>query len=58
MFMNHAKETVCKDCYEKEWKPVREVRPELFDNSLNKCNHCGQYGKYQTACNHCGAPID
>ncbi len=23
----------------------------------NKCFYCGQYGKYQTACEYCGAPI-
>lgn len=56
MYMNHSRQTVCKTCHDKDWRPVREVRPELFD-STGKCCHCGQYGKRQSACNYCGAPI-
>ena len=25
--------------------------------SKNRCRYCGQFGKSETACRHCGAPI-
>ena len=37
-----------RDNYSSEWN----------GNKKHKCEYCGQFGESQTACPHCGAPIE